>query len=102
MLPLLLKFAFELFQVWPRDRVVQLLSHPGMLNLTYPCVTNQDGTDPGDLIRKVCFLMFPQENPAHSPTPPIALDAISMGLSHQPATQGFPFLTNLTFLSQVP
>jgi len=34
-------------KVWPRDRVVQLLSHPGMLNLTFPCVTNQDGTDPG-------------------------------------------------------
>ena len=55
MLPLLLKFVFKLFQVWPRDRVVQLLSHPGMLNLTYPCVTNQDGTDPGDLIRKVAL-----------------------------------------------
>jgi len=34
-------------QVWPRGRVVQMLSHPRMLNLTYPCVTNQDGTDPG-------------------------------------------------------
>ena len=61
MLPLLLKFVFELFQVWPRDRVVQLLSHPGMLNLTYPCVTNQDGTDPGDLIRKVAFWSFPRK-----------------------------------------
>ena len=49
-----------------------------------------------------CFIIIPQENPAHSPTPPIALDATSMGLSHQPATQGFPFLTNLTFSSQVP
>ena len=34
-------------QVWPRGRVVQMLSHPRMLNLSYPCVTNQDGTDPG-------------------------------------------------------
>ena len=25
-----------------------------------------------------------------------------MGLSHQPATQGFPFLINLTFLSEIP
>ena len=24
-----------------------MLNHPRMLNLTYPCVTNQDGTDPG-------------------------------------------------------
>ena len=26
---------------------MRMLNHPRMLNLTYPCVTNQDGTDPG-------------------------------------------------------
>ena len=42
-------------RVWGREQVVRFLGHPSILNLTYPCVTSQDGTDPG----KPCS--FPDE-----------------------------------------
>jgi hypothetical protein len=43
--------------VSPLEQVVTFLTHPGMRdNMTFPCITNQDGTDPG----KPCS--FPDEN----------------------------------------
>ena len=42
-------------RVWGREQVVRFLGHPSILNLTFPCMTNQDGTDPG----KPCS--FPDE-----------------------------------------
>ena len=38
-------------KTWSRDRLFYFMSHPTMMNLSFPCTTNDDGTDPG----KPCF-----------------------------------------------
>ena len=33
--------------VWSREKLFYFVSHPTMMNLTFPCTTTDDGTDPG-------------------------------------------------------
>ena len=48
------KKMLVLNSVWNKSEVFHFVSHPGMLGLRYPCVTSNDGTDPG----KPCSFPF--------------------------------------------
>jgi hypothetical protein len=48
------KKMLVLNSVWNKSEVFHFVNHPGMLGLKYPCVTSNDGTDPG----KPCSFPF--------------------------------------------
>ena len=48
------KKMLVLNSVWNKSEVFNFVNHPGMLGLRYPCVTSNDGTDPG----KPCSFPF--------------------------------------------
>ena len=48
-LSLMEKKEMALRDIWDRMKVFHFVTHPGMLNMTFPCITTNDGTDPGRL-----------------------------------------------------
>ena len=46
------KLAME--NIWSKSEVFHFVSHPGMFGMAYPCVTTNDGSDPG----KPCYFPF--------------------------------------------
>ena len=41
------KKRLALENIWKKEEVFHFLSHPGIRGLRFPCVTRNDGTDPG-------------------------------------------------------
>ena len=39
--------SFVMGKIWKKDEVFNFVNHPGIFGLSFPCVTLNDGTDPG-------------------------------------------------------
>ena len=48
------KKKLALDNIWRKNEVFQFVSHPGIFGMTYPCVTFNDGVDPG----KPCHFLY--------------------------------------------
>ena len=48
------KKKIALDNIWNKSEVFHFVNHPGMFRMTYPCLTTNDGTDPG----KPCYFPF--------------------------------------------
>ena len=56
------KKQLALDNIWRKNEVFQFVSHPGIFGMTYPCVTSNDGLDPGKPchfpFRWILFILF--------------------------------------------
>ena len=61
-IPVVEKKKLALQNVWNRSNVFYFVSHYGMMNITFPCITNTVGSDPA----KLCSFPFFRKNVIHN------------------------------------